>query len=195
MAAPRYVTIQELNAWWRSETTIDEATKLGALLAAEERVDKALGRRMAVASGSTARRYAPTRCTDLLWIHDCTGVTTVTESGTTLTVDVDYQLEPLNGLTVWGASVPYTALRRLDSKWYWDAGRYTVSVTAAWGWSAIPELVKEGCKVAAKAILQGRDVSLGVAAAVESGAITERDGKTWLDMIATWRGPQSFGIA
>ena len=152
------VTLPDFNSYLRSELTgVDDIDKLEALNSATETIHDYCGRTFAVAGAGSARVYVPT-CTSTLFIDDCTTVTAVTIDGSAL-ASTDYQKEPLNGLLN-GQSVPYTRLVRLAG-YVWesttDNGKACVSVTATWGWSAIPSRATTCCKMLAKEILEVRN--------------------------------------
>lgn len=186
MADGRYVTVDVMRQYMRDQTTLDDDLIGDALAAAEQELDNRCARRFVVAAGSTARTFAPGP-SDLLIIWDCIAVASVVENGVTLTVGADYQLEPLNGLSVSGESVPFTALRRRDRWWYSDGARATVTVTGSWGWASIPAPIREACKIIAKDAYQARDTRGGIVAVVDSGAFSERDGRLVRQAIRDYR--------
>jgi hypothetical protein len=191
----RYITLAEFKLWVRSEQPLENELYGDALAAAETTLDNALARRVAVAGASSERVFVPSSGSDVLWIDDCTTVTTVTENGTALTVNVDYQLEPLNGLSAAGEARPYDLIRRLDACWYSDGPKATVTVDATWGWSAIPAPIKQSCLIVGKDALEQRDVRHGIVAVTDSGAFGPRDAKFVADTIREYRGHRSWGIA
>ena len=150
-------TVEELADYLRVETaTEDYADIEGVGDATESLLTKVSGRKWFVATGTTStRRYAPRNTrSDLIRIHDCVSVASVTNDGETVPVWASstggYQLEPLNGLDWAGETRPYEGLRYIGSFWKFDSYRATVAVTADWGWAAIPEQVKRAAYVIAK---------------------------------------------
>lgn len=199
MTTPRYLPVATLKAWRRDETTANDDLITEAINAAETGIDNALKRKMIVvtagAPGLSARVYAP-MASEVLFIDDCTEVTAVVENGTTLTVGTDYQLEPLNGLSEAGESMPYYRIKRHGRCWYTDDGKATVSVTARWGWSAIPPQVVESCKVIADEMLRNPDMRFGLVDISEAGGVGSRENATVKKMIADYRyAVRTFGIA
>jgi hypothetical protein len=192
----RYVAVSELKDWARSEIpTADDAWITAALTAAELTLDTACGRKFVVATTSTARVFTPAECSSVLRIHDCTSVTTVVEDGTTLS-STGWQLEPLNGLSWSGEARPYDQIRLLDGDWwYTDFQRATISVTAAWGWAAIPAPVVEACKILAKDVLSQRDVRFGLVAVTDAAGIAARMNPLVRQTIEDYRRVESFGVA
>lgn len=195
---PRYVTVESMKGYLRNEKpTEDDPFYEAAIDTAEQAFDIACGRRFFVASTATARVFRPHPRSTRLGIDDCTTVTSVVENGVTVSAS-DYQLEPLNGLSSAGAVVPYTDIRRKAGvHWYTYYDEATVTVTATWGWAAIPAPVVEACKVLTKAVLDGRDlVANGVAGIGPDGSvITERDAKIVKSAIADYRRGETVMIA
>lgn len=164
-----YVTLEQFKLYVRSEIgAIDDDDLTAVLTSAEDAVDSYCGRSFDVAGSGSARVYVPTG-TDVLYIHDATTVTAVTDDGATLTSGTDFQKEPLNGL-VGAMSVPFYRLRRLENVWS-GTHEATISVTATWGWSATPERVKQATKMLAKELLEARNNKSGY---VELGDMAAR---------------------
>lgn len=193
----RYVDVDDLKKYVKSETSYDEDLYELAILAAERRLDTETGRYIAVAGATaTARVYRPTNHrSTMLFIHDCVAITSVVDNGATLTADVDYIAEPLNGLSPSGEARPFDTLRRYSNYWYWDEALPTVTVTARWGWAAIPDMAKTACVIAAKAYLDNRDLSFGIVGAAEFGGITEREAKIVNEFIRQYKNRNGMGIA
>lgn len=81
---------------------------------------------------------------------------------TTLTLDTDYFVEPLNGLED-GLTVPYRRL--VATSWLfpvWCVRRPAVQVTARWGWSAVPDDVKLAALIKGARLFKRRQSPEGV---------------------------------
>lgn len=171
----RYITVEELKGWTRNEIPTDDDEWIeDALSAAEQWLDNECGRRFEVATGTPASRVFVPSGSPLLPIDDCVSVTSVTENGATVTSGA-YQLEPLNGRGVAGEVIPYSSIRRLyDIDWCADHGRATVSISADWGWTTIPALVRESCKIIAKDLLGNRRMQFGLVAVTDVSGIAAR---------------------
>ena len=169
------------------------AQRTTALLAAERAVSEYCSRSFAVAGASaTAKLYAPSG-TQILRIHDCTEVTSVAVSGSTLSATT-YQLEPY--ATSWtGLTVPYEQVRRLLDYWWVDSpGEATITVTAKWGWSAVPSEVVEATKIIGKDILAQRHTVGNIAAVGDFGGSVRLN--TYVrQLLAPLRRSEAFGIA
>lgn len=197
MTTPRYVSVSTFKDYARVETATADDTEIEAAInAAEQQLDIACQRRFVVASGATARLYAPQTLT-LLRIHDTTTVTAVVNNGVTVAA-ANYQLEPVNGLTWAGETVPYTQVRLLGTG-EWDFGDFdgkaSISVTGTWGWAAIPAPIVEACKVLAKDILGNRDVRFGLVAVTEAAGISARTNPIVRTAVEQYKRQEAFGIA
>lgn len=190
---PRYVTVEAQKAWMRNEIpTEDDEWVEGALEAAEQWIDNELGRRVALATGTPSSRVFTPNGTPVLTIDDCVSVTSITENGS-LVAAAGYQLEPLNGRTVAGEPVPYNMVRRLyDIDWYADYGRATIAVVADWGWTTIPSLIVESCKIVAKDMFMMRqpDAVFGLVAVTEAAGISARTNPIVRKMIEQYGSPK-----
>lgn len=193
MPTPRYLPVATFKQWWKTEISVDDDLITAAINAAETAIDNALQRRMVVASGTpSARVFRPDPCTHILYIDDCVSVTSISENGTTLVSGTDFVLEPLNGIAATGEAWPYYRVLRYARNWYTDDVKATVTVTADWGWSAIPYEVVESCKIVAADMLSNRDMRNGLVAITEAGGVGSRQNQTVRDMVAKYRGPRGY---
>lgn len=158
----------------RNVDLADDDVLTAALDAATSGINEALDRHIVLAGDAlaTPRHYA-TKRSALLFIDDCTTVTSVVVNDWTLTVDVDYQLEPVNGIGRSGEYRPGSELRRRGG-WLDSCGWACVVVTATWGWEVIPAPIVTACSILAKDILANRDVSFGIAGFTEYGGVRAR---------------------
>lgn len=176
----RYVETEQWKRWARNDLhDADDPAINQALAAAETWLDTACHRRFVLQTLDenddpvlTARFFPPSSSRHL-FIDDCTSVTAVTVDSSTITAG-NYQLEPLNGLSNIGETVPYYQLTSLSVPWCTSRGAATISVTGSWGWVAIPPLIIEACYELTKAILEGRDLKFGVVGVGDFGAVGER---------------------
>jgi hypothetical protein len=176
-------------------TLLDDAYYTLAATGAEEWINDYCQRSFPVASASSARSYAPVDGSGVLFIHDCTTITSVVDNSVTLTLDTDYQKEPLT-VAADGTAVPYYRLRRLSSYWYNSTpGKATVVVTATWGWTAVPSRVTEAAYIIGKDILMQRNISNGVAGFDGFGAVRVRTNPIAMQLLDGLRHPAAFGFA
>lgn len=198
MPTPRYLTVAELQAYVRSEVTYEAAIYDEAITTAEGIIDNACGRRFIVATTASARVYMPS-CSAVLFIDDCTAITSVVANGATLVSGTDYQAEPLNSLSYGGETTPFFALRRLGyypgswDSYYGIQGSANITITATWGWLAIPAEVKESCKIIARDVLQQRETTgFGLVAITESGGVGTRENWIVQKMVRDYTHPRAI---
>ena len=187
----RHVTPEDYKAWSRIQVWTDDFEVESAIVTAEQAIDNALGRRLVLAGATPVTRVFVTTDDTVLLIDDFASITTVVNSGTTIT---SYQLEPLNGLSAGGESVPYDCIRLTAGSWYRNGLQATVSVTGVPGWTTLPAGLPDVVKVATKAVLDGRNVKLGIAELTAGGAVSEREAALVRNFIRDYRGWRSFGV-
>ena len=195
---PRYLTVEQVKSYARSEIATDDDEWIAAAIdAAEMTLDRECARRFAVAGAASAQRCAPTS-PELLTIRDCTTVTSIIVGGSAVS-PVDYQLEPIDGLNSFGESVPYTSVRLLTGSWLsgsLNSREATVTVTATWGWSAIPARIEQAALIIAKEIIVNRDeVKLGLVGFSDVGGVTARTNPIVRETIAHYRRVEAWGLA
>jgi hypothetical protein len=197
---PRYLTVEQVKAYCRNELpTEDDEWFEAACDAAETALDQSCQRQFVVAgTTATTRLYRPDPRSSVLRVHDIANTTdlVVVEDGTTL-LSSDYQLEPVNGLTWAGEQRPYEQIRLLDGHWWEiDYDRATISVTARWGWSAIPARIEQAALIIAKEIITNRDeVKLGLIGFSDVGGVVARTNPIVRETVAHYRRVESWGIA
>lgn len=175
----------------------DSAFTAGSLAAAEAALNSICQRQWVVASATTARVYVPAYAY-VQPIHDCTAVSSVVVDGTTIDPS-SYQLQPLNSVGWDGTALPYDGIFRLSGGvWYpsiW--GKATMTVTATWGWAAIPAQITEACKILGRGIIEVRNARGGVLGQTDFGNVkVPRDIAAQVrSLIAPFRRAESFGIA
>ncbi len=195
MTAPRYLPVATLKDYVRSELQVDDGFYEAAINAAETILDNACQRRFAVYGGGgvTARSFEPSNDYEL-FINDCTTITSVVDTGVTLTVNTHYRPEPLNNLSAAGETWPFYKLRRLNSYWQWSATGLVV-VTATWGWLAIPAPIVEACKIIAKDVFQQRDIRFGLVTVSEAGGVGTRENRIVREAVEAYAHPATIGVA
>jgi hypothetical protein len=135
-----YASVAELEARLGSS---DDGT-FAALLDAASRAVEAFTRRQFNDAGSaTARVY---RAVDpwRLPVDDfstTTGLVVATDG--TAWDAADYEERPYNGIVDGQTGWPYFDLIAVNRTWPFKGRRHTVSVTAQWGWAAVPEGIKQ----------------------------------------------------
>jgi hypothetical protein len=190
------VSLAQFTAYTRNNLSpVDDVLTQIALDGAEFSVLDYVQRNVALASGSSARLYVPTE-SEYLWIHDCTAVSAISDNGTALVVGTDYQLEPVNNLDATGATVPFSRVRRLSGCWESVIdGKATISVTATWGWAAIPAWATQAVLLLGKDIVDARSQQGGVASFGEFGAVRVRQHPVVARLLDPHRSAMAWGIA
>lgn len=189
------VTLAEFESYIGTEVTANRPWMQSVLDAGVAAAGTHCQRQFAFATGSTsARVYVPEG--DLVHVHDCVSVSSISENGSVV-ASSEYQLEPLNGITSAGVSVPYRRVRRLGGWWYAYGRQATVSVTADWGWpgTSFPDEIKQAVLMLARDVRSGRDASYGIAAMTEYAAIRARENVQVRGLLRDFRRVESWGIA
>lgn len=194
MADGRYIALADANAYVGAETTSSVDVVAAAIAAAENAVDRHCGRRFTVtAASATTRTYAPTPC--VVVTHDFATTTDLVVSDDGTTVDGSaFQLEP-SAVSWDGSSSPWWRIRRTSGAWAVDGERRTVSVTARWGWPAIPAEVVQAALIVTKDLVHARDLRFGVASFGDYGVIRARENPIVADLLAHLRHDSTIGVA
>lgn len=187
----RYLNVAVLKSYVQSSLQLADDLYEDAIASAEQTLDNACGRRfekVGAAAVASARTFYPTG-SRWLRIDDCTEITVVLAGGATLTVNTEYSVEPLNGVSESGEPVPYNALYRSGGWWPYSSYGATslVTVTAKWGWPAIPPQIVEACKIIAKDTFSQRDIKFGLVAVSEAGGVGTRENRIVRDAIRDYR--------
>ncbi len=158
--------------------------------AASREIDSICGRRFDADGSATARVFHPLNNYDVI-IDDALEITAVATDtgddgsyGTTWTSS-DYQPYPLNGVgpnrqSGW----PYTRLCAIENLTFPIHRRPSVQVTAKWGWTAVPDDVKEAAYLIAHRLFYERDVPSGiVAGSIEFGGTGLREQRSVMKLL------------
>ena len=166
-----YCTLAELKAALRITDSVDDSLLEIAINGASREIDGYCERTFY--STSATRVFAPQSAT-VCEIDDLSSVTSIKSSSNgDGTFDVtwtsgDYQLEPLNGISG-GLTSPYTRIRAVGDYLFPEFPSYginseaTVQVVGTFGYSAIPDAVKQACIILSMRQFKRFDSPLGVA--------------------------------
>jgi hypothetical protein len=177
---PTYASASELKTQLRVTDAVDD-TQLGLIvIAASRAIDAWCNRQFgshwsAVArvfdwDGQTIRGGAALEVFDLQTTSGL--LVAIDEDGdgvfeTDLTVDTDYRPWPWNAAA---DGKPWTHLvLTFDTTGYWPGLRRGVQVTANWGWTGVPELVRQACLIQAARWFMRRDSAYGIAGSPDMG--------------------------
>ena len=168
--APAYITTAELDAYQRVADTADDIEGDLACEAASRAVDTYCGRQFGQVTSAEARIYTaqwnPRRCRWEVPIDDLQDVTGLTVTVPTGTVDV-FAFAPTNAVK---EGMAYTRLVVDPTAAFLPTGvADEVTITAKWGWTAIPKPVKQASKLQASRFMARRDSPYGVAGSPDQG--------------------------
>jgi hypothetical protein len=172
-----YATLAQVKAALRITDQIDDSLLNTAISSASRWVDGWCGRTFVVATADTSRDYIPSGRMEPLITDDIAVVTSIRIDedldgtfGTTLR-PIDFQLEPVNGLS-YGNRAPFTRVRpQEDGYWPTAYDRATVRITGRFGWPAIPDAVREATILQSSRLFTRLDSPLGVAGFGDMGAM------------------------
>lgn len=193
------ITASDLKTYLNISDTTDDTTISSAVNAACRATQRWCGRSFETVSTASAsarvfRPRTPTlTITDDFWTT--TSLTVKTDQGddgtyeTTLTLNTDFIVEPLNGIQD-GLTVPYRRLVATD----WDFPMLntfaSVQVTAAWGWATVPEDVTYATLIKAARLFKRRTSPEGVLGGFQDfGAvrISSREDPDVMSLLADYR--------
>lgn len=164
------VNRQQLKSYVREQKAVVDAEFLElAAASAEEVMTDETGRQWILADPTTFtdRRFRAKRLSDVLEIHDCVEIQSVTLTPGGPVSATRFVAEPIDGLDEAGTLCPFELLRLVDGSWWpWLWNSPTVTVRARWGWPVIPSRVTQSAMMIAQEILSMRDVPAGVNAAL-----------------------------
>lgn len=169
--APDYITAEELKSYLRIGDTVDDAELAGKITAASRAVDRTTNRQFGQVETAEARLYTPrwdaSRCRWVVQIddlQDAAGLTVTTSAGT---IDL-FAKQPINAAV---NGKPWTRLVIDPAAAVIPKGTENeVTVTAKFGWSAVPPTVKEATKLQASRLFKRRDAPFGVAGSPADGS-------------------------
>jgi len=168
--APDYCTIPELKAFISLADTIDDVVMVSAISAASRVIDHATNRQFGKIAAPEARTYRARPDYELgRWVVDVddyqTAPTAVTvDAGTVAT----YVKEPINAVQ---RGRPWTRIAfTADSEFTPDSHPHEVVVTVLWGWTVVPEPVKQACLLQASRLFSRRHSPFGVAGSPDLGS-------------------------
>lgn len=202
-----YCTFEQLNGWLSGQIPSGQSGEAEtAITAASRWIDQYCGRHFFQATAAT-RTFRPDSGYGVTLGCDLVSVTTLkTDAGGDGTFETtwsasDYQL--LTSADGWnvsqtGETRPYRLIEAIGSLTFpvrCSARRDTVQIVGTFGWSAVPEPVKQACLIEAAGILNRKQSVGGVAGISDFGVV--RVGSQTDPHVAALLAPYriSFGIA
>jgi hypothetical protein len=172
-----YATIADLAGYMTVNAVTYGDDLAHALTAASRQIDAHCARRFWADTTATSRIYW-SKDSRVLLMDDAWAITSVKSSsaddGTynvTYSAGTDYQAEPLNGTADGIDGLPVYRLRFNKPILPINTETPTLQVTAKWGWSAVPDAVRQACLIMAGEVFKLREAPFGVAGFGEMGAV------------------------
>lgn len=180
--APDYVKSEELKSSATITVSADDAEVAFAISAASRAIDDHTGRQFGVLTTAAARYYQahwdPDRRRHVVAIDDLMTTTDLvvktndadsdTTFGNTLVLDTDFRLAPYNAAA---DSRPWLTLIDIPGTTHGLPTRQrSIEVTALWGWTAVPSVVKSACLLQATRLFSRKSAPFGVAGSPEIGS-------------------------
>lgn len=167
---PSYVTPAELKAYVRIDDDVDDVQVTLAIAGASRAIDRATHRQFGRTDTAVPRvftaQWDPFNGTWYIDVDDlmtATGLEITTPLGT---VD-SFRFEAANAVS---KGTPWTRIVvKTDSTVKPDGCEDTVTITAQWGWTAVPDAIKQATLIQAARILVRRDSPFGVAGSPDLG--------------------------
>lgn len=187
--APDYATEDDLRDYLRVDDLEDAVQAALAITTASRAVDDHANRQYGKLDAVAARVYTAwpdyERGRWVVTIDDL-----MSTAGLVVTVDgiavTDYDLEPVNAAA---DGRPWTSLAFTDDSEATPTGAvHEVSITAVWGWTAVPDPVKQATLLQASRLLKRRDAPFGVAGSPELGSEMRLLAKVDPDVAVALRG-------
>ena len=181
------ITEAQVKAYAKETTSGNDAQWTFATNAANTWIPRHCLRSFATVAGSaTARVYTPESLT-LTRFHDAHEVTAVAINGSTIDAS-SYQLEPLNQLNQADQYRPYDRVRLITGAMFdTDRNQATVTVTAKWGWNAIPSEVTLAALILAVDLYRNREMRFGVISTTEFAGVRARANPQVLELLSDFR--------
>ena len=170
--APDYVTAVELKAFLRISDTDDDTFLALAISAASRAIDLFCNRQFGAVSGAAEERFYTAewdkrRCRWFVSVDDLMTDTdlSVEVNGVAVTTITAH---PINAAVI---DRPWTSLWfDTDSAVFPTGVEDEVSVTAFWGWTSVPDTIKQACLLQASRFFARRTSPFGIAGSPDMGS-------------------------
>ena len=169
--APDYVSTAELKAYVRISDAVDDATLALAISAASRAVDRHCNRQFGSVAGPELRRYTAEWDRRLsrwrVQFDDLMSVSAFSAEADAGIIDV-YDLKPVNAAV---KSRPWTEMVVDPDSTYRPIGTQDeVAVTAVWGWTSVPDTIKQAVLLQSSRLFSRRTSPFGVAGSPDLGS-------------------------
>lgn len=171
---PDYCTSAELKAYITTVSATDDSRIALAITAASRAIETATDRQFGVLSVAAARYYSVCRYGDGRYIAEVDDFQSAAGLVVKFDLDDDYTYEttttafrklPLNAAS---DTLPWTQLA-FNSGTTVSLTKDALEVTALWGWTAVPDTIKQATLLQASRFFKRKDAPFGVAGSPEMG--------------------------
>ncbi len=202
-----YCTLAEIKAFVNITDAINDNELEDAVNSASRQIDAFTGRKF-YADGSTSAKLYRTRNPYHVTVDDISTSTGLVvkyddnEDGTfdTTVAASDFALLPLNGEAFGIAGLGFTSIELFtdgsnEFPTTQTNNRPLIQITANWGFSAVPEPVRQACLMLSSENFAMRNTPLGIAGVGEFGVLAVRQNRQITRMLDPYRRGDSIGIA
>lgn len=169
--APDYVTTAELASYLRIDDAVDDVQLALAISGASRAIDHDTNRQFGLVAAAEARTYTARPDYERgYWVADVDDYQTAT--GLLASVDgtsvATFAKEPVNAPQ---KGRPWTRVAfTSDSEAQPSEAPHEVAVTARWGWTAVPDTIKQATLLQASRVFTRRNAPFGVAGSPDQGS-------------------------
>jgi len=195
-----YVELPELTDYLRSTIVADEVEIELAATAAENAINAYCFRTFTVPTAASTRTFVATHpyTLDVPDIANSTDLA-ITNNGSTVAA-ASRQLEIAPGVPgpvgIDGRTYPYIRIRLLSGCWDVNSdGEATISITARWGWAAVPSEVKQAARLLANDYLRARDTGFGILQTGDGFSRRIASNSVVTDLLGPLRRAEAWSIA
>lgn len=175
-----YVTPAELKDYMSYQGSAQDARITSVCAAVSREIEDWCHRQFNQATAATTRIFEPTgpHLTVVDDFFTTSGLVIASDDNgdgvfETTWVAADYELRPLNGVRNGLPGWPFWQIKAVGlSKCFHSTRNANVQVTAQWGWTAIPDPVKEAALMLAADTFQTKDSRFGIAGSDQFGNVT-----------------------
>jgi len=170
-----YCSLADVKAALRIADTLDDVLLETSINSASRLIDNYCNRSFYQGASSSEVRYYATSDPYQIWIDDLVSLTSLDTDNNgdktyeTNWVATDYELAPINGLSN-GFYSPYTGIRAIGGQTFPVADlESAVRVTGRFGWSSVPDAIKQATIIQASRLFKRLESPLGVAGVSDIG--------------------------
>lgn len=171
-----YCTLAQLKASLAIADSTDDTALEAAISSVSRNIDDATGR-FFYSDGTTTtaavRYYTPNHPTrlftdDFVSISEVAEDTALARSYSTVWASTDYAYEPINNSRL---SKPYTQLLAFKNYTFPVGQPQAIRVSGVFGWSAVPEVVRQACLIQSSRIFNRAASPFGIAGSPDLGTV------------------------